>query len=399
MKKYSNYVGLDVHANSISVAVAPARGGEVRSLGNVPNEIGALRKLLRKLGELSTIKVCYEAGPCGYALYWALVERGAECDVIAPSLIPKKSGEKVKTDRKDAEMLARLLRAGELTSVWVPDPAHEALRNLVRAREACRRDRRRAQQRVEKLLLREGLRAPRTSKGKKVGKAAVKAFGTKYMAWLETLAFEHIGTQRTFEDYHAEVVHQNTRLIRLEAQIVEAMTRAPERLRELVLSLQALRGVAQTTAALVAIEVGDFSRFAKPTQLMSWTGLVPSEHSSGGPGKSRRYGITKSGNTHIRRVLVESAWLYRRRPGASALIAKRRQAAPPSAVVIAEKAEQRLHERYRHLDDQNKPRNKITTAVARELLGFIWAIARDVEQRHKAKPQPKSRDLQRPHAP
>ncbi len=394
MKKYSSYVGLDVHANSISVAVAPAGGGEVRSLGNVPNEIGALRKLLKKHGDISTMKICYEAGPCGYALYWALTELGAECVVVAPSLIPQKSGDKVKTDRKDAEKLARLLRAGELTAVWVPDPAHEALRNLVRAREACRCDRRRAQQRVEKLLLREGRRPPLMTKGKKAGKGRVKSFGTAFVKWLETIKFEHTGTQQTFEDYKAEAVHHTTRLARLEGQITAAIAAAPERLREVVLALQALRGVAQTTAALIAIEVGDFSRFAKPTQLMSWAGLVPSEHSSGGPGKSRRYGITKSGNSHVRRVLAESAWLYRHKPSSSATIAKRRQSVAPDEVAIAEKAEQRLHARYMRMGNADKPKNKITTAIARELIGFIWAIARSVETKQAAKPAVKTRKYQ-----
>lgn len=392
--KYSHYVGLDVHANSITVAVAPASGGEVRSLGNVANDMAALRKLLKKVGDVGKMKLCYEAGPCGYALYWALVELGAECTVVAPSLIPQKVGDRVKTDRKDAEKLARLLRAGELTAVWVPDSAHEALRNLVRAREACRRDRRRAQQRVEKLLLREGLYAPKTTKGKNAGKARVKAFGTKYMQWLETITFEQVGTQQTFDDYKAEAVHHNTRLGRLDNQIAAAVATAPQRLRETVVALQALRGVAQTTAALVAIEVGDFSRFKKPTQLMAWAGLVPSEHSSGGPGKSRRQGITKSGNAHLRRVLTESAWLYRHKPSASAEIKKRRQSIEASAVTIAEKAEQRLHARYKRMDSANKPRNKITTAVARELMGFVWAIARDVERQSAAKPVVQARKYQ-----
>jgi transposase len=379
--KYTHYVGLDVHANSISVAVAPAGGGEVRSLGVVVNEIGALLKLLKKVGEIRKMKVCYEAGPCGYALYWALVKAGVgECMVVAPSLIPQKSGDKVKTDRKDAEKLARLLRAGELTPVWVPDPAHEALRNLVRAREACRKDLRRAQQRLEKLLLREGRGAPMTTKGKNAGKKRVKAFGAKYMVWLKTLKFEHAGTQQTFDDYKSEVEHQTTRLNRLDKEIIEAIAAAPERLREVVMALQALRGVAQTTAAIVAVEVGDFSRFSKPTQLMAWAGLVPSEHSSGGPGKARRYGITKSGNGHLRRVLTESAWLYRHKPNASAVINKRRLSATAPVVAIAEKAEQRLNARYRGLSEAKKPTNKVTTAVARELIGFIWAVARQAEQ-------------------
>lgn len=374
MKDSISYVGLDVHANSISVAVAPAGRGPVQSLGNIPNDLGALKRLLRKVGDLRKLKACYEAGPCGYALYWALTELGVECMVVAPSLIPKKSGDKVKTDRKDAEMLASLLRAEQLTAVWVPDPAHEALRNLVRAREACRRDRRRAQQRVEKLLLREGMHSP---KG--------KTFTKKYVSWLDTLRFEQPGTQQTFEDYKAEVIHQDTRLARLDRQITEAIEAAPERLREVVRALQALRGVAQTTATVLAVEIGDFSRFAKPTQLMSWLGLVPREHSSGGPGKARRYGITKSGNSHTRRSLTESAWQYRHTPSNSAAIKKRREAVAPSVVAIAEKAEQRLGGRYRRMHGMGKPTNKIITAIGRELVGFVWAIARDVEERFAAR--------------
>lgn len=394
VKKYSSYVGLDVHANSISVAVAAAGEGDVRSLGNVAHDIGTLRKCLKKIGDIRTMKICYEAGPCGYALYWELTRLGAECIVVAPSLIPQKSGDKVKTDRKDAEKLARLLRAGELTKVWVPDPAHEALRNLVRAREACRRDRRRAQQRVEKLLLREGLRAPMTTKGKKAGKARVKAFGRQYMVWLKAVQFEHVGTQQTFDDYQAETVHHTTRLERLEKQIIEAIAAAPERLREVVLALQALRGVAQTNAAVLAIEVGDFSRFEKPTKLMAWAGLVPSEHSSGGPGKSRRYGITKSGNGHLRRALTESAWSYRHKPGASYTIGKRRLTASAPVVAIAEKAEQRLHARYMRMANADKPKNKIIIAIARELLGFVWATAREIEQRPEDKAPAKPRKYQ-----
>jgi transposase len=378
--KHKHFVGLYVHANSISVAVAPAQGGEVRSLGVVANEIGALRKLLKKVGDISAMKICYEAGPCGYALYWELVELGAECEVVAPSLIPQKSGDKVKTDRKDAEKLARLLRAGELTAVWIPERAHEALRNLVRAREACRKDLRRAQQRVEKLLLREGRGAPMATKGKNAGKKRVKSFCATYMVWLKTVSFEHTSTQHTFDDYKTEVEHQTHRLNRLDKQITEAIAAAPERLREVVMALQTLRGVAQTAAAIIAVEVGDFSRFDKPTQLMAWAGLVPSEHSSGGPGKARRYGITKSGNGHLRRVLTEAAWLYRHKPNASAVISKRRLSASAPVVAIAEKAEQRLNARYRGLSEAKKPTNKVTTAVGRELIGFIWAIARHVEQ-------------------
>ncbi|MFO0727184.1 MAG: transposase [Myxococcota bacterium] len=218
-----------------------------------------------------------------------------------------------------------------------------------------------------------------------------KTFTKKYVAWLDALRFEQAGTQQTFEDYKAEVIHQDTRLARLDRQITEAIEAAPERLREVVRALQALRGVAQTTATVVAVEVGDFSRFVKPTQLMSWVGLVPREHSSGGPGKARRYGITKSGNSHLRRVLTEAAWLYRHSPNSSAAIKKRRENVAPSVVAIAEKAEQRLGARYRRMHGMGKPTNKVITAIGRELVGFAWAICRDVEQRLAARPKSSER--------
>jgi len=227
MKKYSSYAGLDVHANSISVAVAPADGSPVQSLGAVAHDLKALRNVLKKAGDISKMRICYEAGPCGYALYWELIGLGADVMVVAPSLIPQKSGDKVKTDRKDAEKLARLLRAGELTAVWVPTPEHEALRNLVRARDAVRKDLRRSQQRLEKLLLREGRRPPLTTKGKSAGKKRVKSFSANYMAWLNTLTFKHKGTQQTFDNYKTEAEHQTLRMQRADKQIMEAIAEAP----------------------------------------------------------------------------------------------------------------------------------------------------------------------------
>ena len=377
--KYSRYVGLDVHADSISVSVADSDGGAVRSLGNVANEIGALRKLLKPLGDLRKMQFCYEAGPCGYALYWELTRIGAECVVVAPSLIPQKAGDKVKTDRKDAEKLARLLRAGELTKVWVPDRAHEALRNLVRAREACRRDLRRAQQRVEKLLLREGLRPPMSMCGKRAARRRVTSFGKEFMRWLDQITFEEAGTQHAFVDYKAEVAHQVVRMERLMQQMQDAIAAAPQRLRSIVEALQSLRGIAPLSATIIAVEVGDFARFEKPTQLMSWAGLVPREYSSGGPGKSRRGSLTKSGNAHIRRLLVECAWAYRYQKHLSPTVARRRSGLDASIIAIAEKAEHRLSGRYRRMAISEKPKSKILAAVAREFLGFIWAVAKQTE--------------------
>ena len=392
VKKYSSYVGLDVHANSISVAVAAADGSAVQSLGVVAHDLKALRKMLKKAGDIGDMRICYEAGPCGYALYWDLTKLGADVMVVAPTLIPQKVGDRVKTDRRDAEKLARFLRAGELTSVWVPTPEHEALRNLVRLRDTVRKDLRRSQQRLEKLLLREGQKSPLTTKGKNAGKKRIKSFNAQYMKWLKTLSFSHKETQLVFDSYKAEVDHQTLRLKLVDKQLLEAIARAPSQLQEVVLGLQALRGVSQTAAAIISIEVGDFSRFDKPTKLMAWAGLVPSEYSSGGPGKSRRYGITKCGNGPLRRILVESAWLYRHKPNGSDAVNKRRLLTTAPVIEIAEKAEQRLNARYWRMDEAGKPKATTVTAVARELIGFIWAAARHIEQTCKSKPEPKKRN-------
>lgn len=386
VKEYSFYVGLDVHAESVSVAIAEAGRGEVRFIGTLPNDGAVIVKALRKLGDLGRVKACYEAGPCGYGLYWALTEAGVDCDVVAPTLIPVRAGDRVKTDRRDAEKLARLLRSGELTSVWVPDGAHEGLRDLVRARVACKRDQRRARQRLQKFLLRHGLHAPLTG----VGRKRVSAFGVKYMKWIKSISMEHKGAQLTFEDYVSEVAHQTERLSRLEQQISVAIESAPEKLRTVVKSLQALHGIAATNAATLVMEIGDFSRFNKPTKLMAYAGLVPREHSSGGPGKSSRGSITKTGNAYVRHALVESAWSYRHRKNASEVVRKRRVGLPANTVRIAEKAQQRLTARYFHMRQTDKAANKVTTAIARELLGFVWAIAVETEESVKDKPGKKA---------
>jgi transposase len=370
MKKNIKYVGLDVHAETIAVAVAEARG-EVRSLGVIPNKTESVRRLVKKLrADGSALHVCYEAGPCGYVLYWQLAKLEVRCDVVAPTLIPVKAGDRVKTDRRDAEKLARLLRSGELTAVWVPDAAHEALRDLVRARGAAKKDQRRARQRLQKFLLRHGLR--RDTKN--------TAWGARHMLWLRSLKFEHLAEKATFEDYLSEVDHQTDRLVRLEAKIDEAVERAPESQRAVIEALQALRGVAKLTAVTVVCELGLLSRFEKPRQLMAYVGLVPSEYSTGGPGKARRGGITKTGNGHLRRILTEAAWLYRHRPLPGPEIRRRRQQVDATSATIAVKAEKRLCARYQLLRARSKSSQQVATAIARELLGFIWAIGVTVER-------------------
>lgn len=372
MVKITRFVGFDVHAQTISVAVAE-KDGEVRSLGIIPNRPEAVRRLVRKLGPVEQLHTCYEAGPCGYVLYWQLTELGIRCDVIAPSLIPMKAGERIKTDRRDAEKLARCLRAGDLTPVWVPDAAHEALRDLVRARLCAKHDLARARQRLGKLLLRTGTRPP----------DKMRAWTTRYTSWLGTLKFEHATRHAAFLDYCAEVEHHVARVARLEAEIDSAIEQASPKLKALYDALQALRGIAKVTAATVVTEVGDLSRFGRAPHLMSYAGVISSEHSSGGT--ERRGAITRTGNAHLRRVIVEAAWSYRHQPWLGGTL--RRRGADQSDAIrsISWKAQQRLHKRYVTLVARGKPKQKAITAVARELLGFIWAIGKVVDQQFATK--------------
>ena len=370
MKQTTRFVGLDVHADTIAVAVAEP-SGEVRSLGTIPNRPESVKKLLKKLEPRKQLRVCYEAGPTGYALYWELTMLNVECVVVAPTLIPVKAGDRVKTDRRDAEKLARSFRSGDLTAVWVPDKAHEALRDLVRAREAAKKDQLRAKHRLSKFLLRHGKRPPE----------GTNAWTTKYFAWLATVHFEHAAQEATLLDYRTEVEHAANRIERLEKGIVAAMEQMPPEHKAMIEALQCLRGVATITAATIVTEVGNFSRFVRPKQLMGYGGLVASEHSSGS--KTARGGITKTGNSHLRRVLLESAWTYQHRPAISKRLKYQRKDQDEHVKEIAWKAQNRLHDRYWHLLAKGKPASKAITAVARELLGFIWAIAVHIERQHQ----------------
>jgi len=361
MKEKVRFLGLDVHAETIAVAIAEP-GGEVRSLGTIANREESIRKLVKKLGSVEQLRACYEAGPTGYVLYWQLAELGVKCEVIAPTLVPVKAGDRVKTDRRDAEKLARSYRSDDLTAVWVPDESSEALRDLVRAREAAKQDQLRARHRLSKFLLRSGQRpAP-----------GVRAWTQIYMAWIRQIRFVQIAQEWTRLDYLHEVEHMGERVARLEQAIAEAAKLAPPELQEVIKGLQALRGIAHISAVTIASELGEFSRFEGARQLMGYSGIVPSENSSGE--RTQRGSITKTGNAHLRRIAVEAAWSYRLRPCIGPALRKRQEGVADEIKEIAWKAQHRLYRRYCRLAATRKDQRKIITALGRELLGFIWAI-------------------------
>jgi transposase len=373
MKKDIRFVGLDIDSERAAVAVADSGTPEVRSLGMIPNTADSIRRLVKKLGGAHQLQFCYEAGPHGYGLYWQLTRLGAHCDVVAPTLIPVKSGDRVKTNRRDAEKLARLYRSGELTPVWVPDAAHEALRDLVRAREAAKKDQLRARHRLGKFLLRRGLRAA----------AGIKQWTVKHVAWVKTLHFEHPAQEAAFLDYVHELEHACERIARLERAIEQAIEAAPPDMRALIHGLQALRGVSSLTAATLVAEVGPPSRFPRPKQLMGYSGMVSSENSTGE--SIRRGAITKTGNAHLRRVIGEAAWAYQRRPSMYRALEKRQAGLSEEVKEIAWKAQHRLCGKYRRLVAKGKPHQKAVVAVGRELLGFVWAIGVQVEKEQRTR--------------
>jgi transposase len=358
------YVGLDVHKEEVFVALAEGGvRGAVRDYGRIANTPAALTRLVGKLGRDGvTLRFCYEAGPCGYGIQRRLSAAGHDCVVVAPSLIPKRPGDRVKTDRRDAANLAKLHRAGELTSVWVPDAGHEAIRDLVRARLDAVHALRRARQQVSGFLLRQGCHYGRP------------AWTKLHRRWLAGLKFEQALHHVVLEDYIQAVEAAEARRDRLTAQIEACL---PEwSLAPVVATLQTMRGMALVNAATLIAELGDLARFANPRQLMAYLGLVPSEHSSGASVK--RGGITKAGNNAARRVLIEAAWTYRFPARLSRELLLRQESQAKSIRETAWKAQLRLCARYRKLAQTGKPANVVTTAIARELAGFVWAIARQV---------------------
>ena len=359
----STFIGLDVHKATISVAIAQGeRGGEVRHLGTVLHRPDQVHKLVEKLAAGGArLHFCYEAGPCGYGLHRQIVEMGHDCIVVAPSLIPVKAGDRVKTDRRDAVMLAKLHRAGELTAVWVPDAAHEAMRDLVRARATAMRVAGKARQHLQGFLLRHSRIYP----GKKGWTGA-------YRRWLAMVRFTHSAQQIVLQGFIDAGAHAEARVERLTGQIADLLPTWS--LAPVVDAVQAMRGVGFIVAVTVVAEVGDFQRFDTPRQLMAYLGLTPSEHSSGA--SVRRGGITKAGSGLARRALVEGAWSYRMQARVSPKLLARLESLPQVVRDIAWKGQLRMCQRYRHLVAAGKAKVVVITAIAREMAGFIWAIAR-----------------------
>lgn len=358
------YVGLDVHKDTIAVAVAEdGRGGEIRFQGTIINSADAVLRLTKTLTKTGGIpSFCYEAGPCGYGLHRHLKKLGFECAVVSPSMIPRKSGDRIKTDRRDAEMLARLWRAGELTPIWTPDEEQEAMRDLIRTRKQAMDAVKVAKQQLLSFLLRHGLRYENG-----------KYWTQRHRRWLaEMRKFKFSHQQLVFEELKRTVDQNEHRVATLDQTINDAI---PDwHFAPVVDSLRALRGVNTTVAATVVAEIGDISRFENPRQLMAWLGVVPSEHSSGNT--TRRGRLTKTGNALARTMLVEAGWSYRHPPKEGHPYLKRSAHLPQEIRDIGWKAQTRLCKRYRDLSRTGKPQPRVLAAIARELAGFIWDIAR-----------------------
>ncbi len=364
---YAAYVGLDVHKDTIAVAVAYEGREEPEFRGEIANRPKAVAKRVRRLSEEfggGVLLFCYEAGPCGYGLYRQLLELGHGCDVVAPSLIPRKPGERVKTDRRDALKLARSLRAGDLTAVWVPDEEQEAMRDLSRARGDMKGQEQKARQQLNGFVLRHGHAWP----------ANRTRWTQAHFNWLESLTFPHDWQQVVLQEYIDAVRAASQRVADITAQMMRAIPQWS--LAPVVDSLVALRGVDKVAAVTLLAELGDISRFDSPTQLMAFLGLVPSEHSSGR--RKRKGAITLAGNAHARRMLIESAWSYRFAPRQTMHLKRKAKPASEAAKAIAWKAQKRLCGRYRTLIQAGKNQKVVTTAIARELAGFVWAIACEV---------------------
>lgn len=362
--RYPAYIGLDVHKETITVALARAGREEPELRAEIANKPKTVAKLVERLSQEFNGEVllfCYEAGPCGYVLYRQLLELGHDCQVVAPSLVPRKPGERIKTDRRDARKLARFLRSGDLTVVWVPDEEQEAMRDLTRARDDFKAQERKARQQLNAYVLRHGHAWPSNK----------TRWTQTHCNWLESLQFPHDWQQVVLQEYIDAVKATGRRVADITAQMMQVLPQWS--LAPVIASLVALRGIDKLAAMVLLAELGDISRFDSPRQLMAFLGLVPGEHSSGG--RRRQGAITKTGNSHARRMLVECAWSYRFPARQTPHLKRKAKDASGEARAIAWRAQKRLCGRYQHLLHAGKNTKQTTVAVARELAGFIWDIA------------------------
>ncbi len=360
---YAAYVGLDVHKETIAIAVAWPGRREPESLGEIGNKPKAIDKLISRLSEQADgglLLFCYEAGPCGYGLYRQIMASGHECQVVAPSKIPRRPGDHIKTDKRDALKLSRYLRSGDLTRVWVPDAEQEAMRDLTRARDDMKGQERKARQQLNAFVLRHGHHWP----------AGKTRWTQTHYNWLESIKFEQAWLQVVLQEYIDAVKAATQRVADMTEQMMQALPHWS--LGPVVDALVALRGIDKIAAMVLLAELGDISRFESPKQLMAYLGLVPSEHSSGG--RRRQGGITRTGNGHARRMLVECAWSYRFPARQTMHLKRKARNASAEARTIAWKAQKRLCGRYRTLTQAGKNVKLVCVAIARELLGFIWDI-------------------------
>ena len=361
MEKCNTFVGMDVHKNSIAIAIADqGREVEVRSYGKIDGTLSALDKVVRKcVSKGRLLHFVYEAGPCGYEIYRHLTSKGFDCTVVAPSKIPKKSGDRIKNDHRDAILLARLHRAGELTSVYVPVAEDEAMRDLSRAREDAKSNEKKAKQRLLAFLLRSGHRYSGKSPWSQI-----------YMRWLSDIKMPHQSQQIVLQEYINTLTEGTLRVTRLTKKIQELV---PEwRMYPVVKALQSLRGVSLIVSTTTVAEIGDLNRFESPVELMGYLGLVPSEYSTGE--KTKRGSITKTGNGHVRRVLVEAAWAYRLRARVSRAILKRQEGLPQEILDISWKAQVRLCSRYKHLWSKGKAKQVIVRELQFANIPFIMSL-------------------------
>jgi transposase len=358
VKQVTTYVGVDAHKKDLFIAMLVGTQATPVTW-TVPNEPQAIRRLVRKVEREAPgpVRMCYEAGPCGYALQRQATTERVSCQVIAPALIPRKPGERVKTNRRDARKLAELLRAGLLTDVRPPTPEEEAVRDLCRARDDAREDVQRCRHRLGKLLLRRGLHYP--------GRNWTRA----HRRWVDSLTWTQPAERAVVDDYQLAIDQLEARLAELDARLGAIAETEPYR--DPVGWLRCFRGIDTLTAILILAELHDFRRFQSARALMSYLGLVPGENSSGE--KHRRGRITKTGNALVRRLLVETAWHYQHRPGVGVALTRRRKGQPGRVIAVADKAQQRLCRRFRRLAAEHKPAPKIAVAIARELAGFLWA--------------------------